>query len=547
MKIIVKGKEYEYPENVRLEDIAKDFEHFYNGIIVAAKVNNELKDLNCRVSEDSSVEFVDTTLEEGTRIYRRSLTFVFIKAVKELLPGATVTIEHSLGKGLYCEIHGYSINNRIVASIREKMKEIIDKDLKIERKMLPRQEAIKLFEKEGLVEKVRLFEGVDKEEVPVYYCDGTVDFFYSPCVPSTGYLKVFDIRFYFPGVILIAPDIYNPRSLPIFTDVPKLASIFKEAEEWVHILGINYVASLNEVIKKGGARDLVLVSEAFHEKKISKIADYIASNRMIKVVLIAGPSSSGKTSFIHRLSVQLKVNGLKPFAISLDNYFVPRELTPKDEFGNYDFESIDALDLPLFNEHLIKLIQGEEVEIPIFNFKTGEREPVGRKVQLEKDQIILMEGIHGLNEKLTAQIPKDNKYKIYVSAITQLNLDEHNRIPTSQTRLIRRIVRDSQFRSSDAAETINMWPRVRKGEERWIFPYQEQADVMFNSFLPYELPVLKKYAEPLLKKVPKDEPAYSIAKEMLEFLSYFYPIEDELAIPPNSIIREFIGGSCLDV
>ncbi|MEQ2129306.1 nucleoside kinase [Caldanaerobacter subterraneus KAk] len=547
MKIIVKDREYEYPENTRLEDIARDFEHLYNGIIVAAKVNNELRDLNCTISEDSVVEFVDTTVEEGTRIYRRSLTFVFIKAVKELLPGATVTIEHSLGKGLYCEIHGYSINNKIVASIKDKMKEIIDKNLKIERKMLPREEAIRLFEKEGLMEKVRLFNDTDKEKVPVYYCDGTVDFFYSPCVPSTRYLKVFDIRFYFPGVILIAPDIYNPRSLPVFVDVPKLASIFKEAEEWAHILDINYVASLNDLIKRGGAKDLILVSEAFHEKKISKIADYIASNKMIKVVLIAGPSSSGKTSFIHRLSVQLKVNGLKPFAISLDNYFVPRELTPRDEFGNYDFESIDALDLPLFNEHLIKLIQGEEVEIPIFNFKTGEREPVGRKVKLEKNQIILMEGIHGLNEKLTIQIPKDNKYKIYVSAITQLNLDEHNRIPTSQTRLIRRIVRDSQFRSTDAAETINMWPRVRKGEERWIFPYQEQADVMFNSFLPYELPVLKKYAEPLLKKVSKDDPAYSIAKEMLEFLSYFYPIEDELAIPPNSIIREFIGGSCLDV
>lgn len=547
MKIIVKDREYEYPENTRLEDIARDFEHLYNGIIVAAKVNNELRDLNCTISEDSVVEFVDTTVEEGTRIYRRSLTFVFIKAVKELLPGATVTIEHSLGKGLYCEIHGYSINNKIVASIKDKMKEIIDKNLKIERKMLPREEAIRLFEKEGLMEKVRLFNDTDKEKVPVYYCDGTVDFFYSPCVPSTRYLKVFDIRFYFPGVILIAPDIYNPRSLPVFVDVPKLASIFKEAEEWAHILDINYVASLNDLIKRGGARDSILVSEAFHEKKISKIADYIASNKMIKVVLIAGPSSSGKTSFIHRLSVQLRVNGLKPFAISLDNYFVPRELTPRDEFGNYDFESIDALDLPLFNEHLIKLIQGEEVEIPIFNFKTGEREPVGRKVKLEKNQIILMEGIHGLNEKLTIQIPKDNKYKIYVSAITQLNLDEHNRIPTSQTRLIRRIVRDSQFRSTDAAETINMWPRVRKGEERWIFPYQEQADVMFNSFLPYELPVLKKYAEPLLKKVSKDDPAYSIAKEMLEFLSYFYPIEDELAIPPNSIIREFIGGSCLDV
>lgn len=547
MKLLIEGNTYEYKMNTKLEDIAMDFMDKHKALIVAAKINYELVDLNTVISEDSRIDFVDTSMEEGIRIYRRSLTFVFIKAVKELLPGATVTIEHSLGKGLYCEIHGYSLNNKIISMIKVRMKEIIDNNFKIDKKLLPKKEALEIFEKEGLTEKVKLFRDSNKEMVPVYYCDNTVDFFYSPCVPSTGYLKVFDIKFYFPGVILLCPDVSNPNVLPVFSDVPKLASIFKESEDWVDIMDISYVSSLNDIVKKGSSRDLILISEGFHEKKISKIADYIASNKMIKVVLIAGPSSSGKTSFIHRLSIQLRVNGLKPFPISLDNYFVPREQTPKDEFGNYDFESIDALDLPLFNEHLIKLIQGEEVELPIFNFKTGEREAIGKKVQLDKNNIILMEGIHGLNEKLTMQIPKDNKYKIYVSTLTQLNLDEHNRISTSETRLIRRMVRDSKFRANGVCDTINMWPMVRKGEEKWIFPYQEQADVMFNSFLPYELPILKKYAEPLLKKVDRNNTAYSIASEILEFLSYFIPIEDELAIPPNSLIKEFIGGSCLDV
>lgn len=547
MKIEIAGKIYNYADNISLKDIASDFKDMYHGIIVAAKIDNELVDLNQMIDRDCTIDFVDMSTEEGIKIYARSLTFVLIKAVKELLPGATVTIEHSLGKGLYCEIHGYSIDNKVVAMIKSKMKDIIDKDMQIEKKLLHKEEAIRIFDEEGLNEKARLFEYSGKDMIPVYYCDNTVDFFYSPCVPSTGYLKLFDIRFYFPGLILIYPDVANPNELPVFVDVPKLASIFKEAEEWADIMNIGYVSSLNDMIKSGKGKELILISEALHEKKISKIADYITSNRMIKVVLIAGPSSSGKTSFIHRLSIQLRVNGLKPYPISLDNYFLPRELTPKDEFGNYDFESIDALDLNLFNEQLIKLIQGEEVEIPIFNFKKGIREPEGRKVKLEKNQIILMEGIHGLNEKLTSQIPKDNKYKIYISALTQLNLDEHNRIHTTETRLIRRIVRDNKFRSSDAAATINMWPSVRRGEEKWIFPHQEQADVMFNSSLPYELPVLKKYVEPLLKEIKKHNPAYSIAQEILEFLSYFVSLEDELPIPPNSLIKEFIGGSCLDV
>jgi uridine kinase len=467
--------------------------------------------------------------------------------VKDILPGSKVTIEHSLGKGLYCEIHGSTVNNKIVQTIKNRMKEIIDANYPIVKKYMDKKEALDLFMKEGLKEKACLFKYSDRDEIPVYYCDDVVDFFYSPCVPSTGYLKLFDLLLYFPGVILLFPEPAKPDVLPTFVDVPKLASIFKEAEEWANILNIGYVSSLNDMIKNGHGRELVLISEALHEKKIASIADHIYQNKMIKLVLIAGPSSSGKTSFVHRLSVQLRVNGLKPLPISLDNYFLPRDKTPKDEFGNYNFETIDALDLELFNDQIIKLMQGEEVELPIFNFKRGVREEKGQIVQLEKNQIILVEGIHGLNERLTRDIPKDSKYRVYISALTQLNLDEHNRISTTETRLLRRIVRDNQFRSSDAEETILMWPSVRKGEENYIFPYQEDADIMFNSSLPYELPVIKRYAEPLLKDIDSDSKAFSVAQELLEVLSYFVPLEDESAIPPNSLIKEFIGGSCLDV
>ncbi|MGJ7045128.1 nucleoside kinase [Thermoanaerobacterium thermosulfurigenes] len=547
MNLNVEGAVCTFPDHVTLEEISEQFKDNHKYRIVAAKVDNLMVDLSTKIDRDCEIQFVDMSTEEGMMVYRRSLTFVLIKAVKDILPTSKVTIEHSLGKGLYCEIHGSTVNNKIVHDIKHRMREIIDADYPIIKKYLDKESAVNLFSKEGLEEKVSLFKYSDKEKIPVYFCEDVVDFFYSPCVPSTGYLKLFDLILYFPGVILLFPEPKSPDVLPVFEDVPKLASVFKEAEEWANILNIGYVASLNDMIKSGNGRELVLISEALHEKKIATIADHIYQNKMIKLVLIAGPSSSGKTSFVHRLSVQLRVNGLKPLPISLDNYFLPRELTPKDEFGNYNFETIDALDLELFNDHIIKLMQGEEVELPIFNFKKGEREKAGRKAKLDRNQIILVEGIHGLNEKLTKDIPKDSKYRIYISALTQLNLDEHNRISTTETRLLRRIVRDNQFRSSDAEETILMWPSVRKGEENYIFPYQEDADIMFNSSLPYELPVIKKYAEPLLKEINKDSKAFSIAQELLEILSYFVNLEDESPIPPNSLMKEFIGGSCLDV
>lgn len=547
MNLNINGKTYFFSEGISLEEVSHRFKDIHKAKIVAAKVNNEVVDLTTKITKDCDVKFIDMSTEEGMRVYRRSLTFVLIKAVKDVLPDSKVTIEHSLGKGLYCEIHGSTINSQIVQSLRDRMKEIIDANFPIVKKYMNKDEALELFKKEGLEEKVSLFKYSSKDKIPVYFCDDVVDFFYSPCVPSTGYLELFDLLLYFPGVILLFPEPTKPDILPRFADVPKLASIFKEAEEWASILNIGYVSSLNDMIKNGYGRQLVLISEALHEKKIASIADHIYQNKMIKLVLIAGPSSSGKTSFVHRLSVQLRVNGLKPLPISLDNYFLPRDKTPKDEFGNYNFETIDALDLDLFNDQIIKLMQGEEVELPIFNFKKGKREERGKITRLEKNQIILVEGIHGLNERLTREIPKDSKYRIYISALTQLNLDEHNRISTTETRLLRRIVRDNQFRSSDAKDTILMWPSVRRGEENYIFPYQEDADVMFNSSLPYELPVIKRYAEPLLKEIDRDNEAFSVSQELLEILSYFMPLEDESPIPPNSLIREFIGGSCLDV
>jgi uridine kinase len=365
-------------------------------------------------------------------------------------------------------------------------------------------------------------------------------------VPSMGYLKVFDLLYYDPGFILMYPQAGDPFHIPPFHDLPKLARIFKEAEEWANILDVGDVGALNDKVVSGEINEIILVNEGLHEKKIANIADMIyAGKDKIKIVLIAGPSSSGKTTFARRLSIQLRVLGLKPYPLSLDDYFVDREHTPKDESGNYDFESIRALDLELFNQHLAALLNGEEVEIPRFNFRTGLREWIGRKYKMEKDAVLVIEGIHGLNEILTSSVPRENKYKIYISALTQLNIDNHNRIPTTDSRLMRRIVRDYLYRGRDAATTILTWPQVRAGEEKNIFPYQEEADIMFNSALVYEMCILKKYAAPLLREIPVSSPAYLEAKRLLTFLSYFLEAEEN-AIPNNSIIREFIGGSCFE-
>ncbi|MDS1030716.1 nucleoside kinase [Bacillota bacterium LX-D] len=512
---------------------------------LAARVNNVLKDLHFSLQEDAKLEFLDLTSDDGMRIYQRSLCFLLIKAVGELFPEAKVSVEHSISKGLYCELHqAEPITEKDVQQIENRMRELVAQDIPFVKETVSLSEAIKLFEKEGQYDKVSLLKHRNRPHTNLYSCGWLRDYFYGYMAPSTGYLKVFELKFYMPGFILRFPEKSNPTVVPEYVEQPKLFNIFREAEKWAGILEIKNVGSLNEQIASGNAGDLIRVSEAFHEKKIAEIADLITKNRdQIRLILIAGPSSSGKTTFAQRLAVQLRVNDVRPISISLDDYFVSRDKTPLDELGEPDFEALEAIELDLFNEHLTKLIQGSEVELPVFDFITGQREYKGRRVKIKRDQPIIIEGIHGLNDQLTTAIPRGSKFKIYISALTQLNIDDHNRISTTDARIIRRIVRDNQFRSNDALKTIRIWPKVRKGEERNIFPFQENADVMFNSHLVYELAVLVKYAAPLLQKIDEQCPEYSEAKRLLKFLGYFLPMDDK-EVPFNSIIREFIGNSC---
>jgi uridine kinase len=509
-----------------------------------AIVDGEVAELSKMMHYDVDVVPINFNNSIGYRTYLRSLTFLLIKAVKELYPGARVTIEHSLSKGLCGEIHyTREINEEDIEAIKKKMFEIATRDEKIEKIKMRKEEVLRIFKDYGMKDKLRLLKHIDLSHINLYKCGHFYDYFYGPMVPSMGYLKIFDLKFYNPGFILMLPTMNDPTSIPGFKDMSKLRKVFKETEDWAKILDVADVGALNDKVDTGEFKEIVLVAEGLHEKKIANIADKIYENKdKIKIVLIAGPSSSGKTTFSKRLSIQLRVLGLKPHAISLDDYFVNREQTPKDEEGNYDFESIGALDVALFNKHLSALLSGEEIEVPTFNFVNGMREWKGHKFKMHKNSILVIEGIHGLNELLTTSVPKENKYKIYISALTQLNIDDHNRIPTTDVRILRRIVRDNMCRGRNAEATILSWRSVRAGEEKNIFPFQEEADIMFNSTLVYEMSILKKYAEPLLKEIVKGSPAYLEAKRILIFLSYFKEA-DEYPIPKNSIIKEFIGGS----
>lgn len=539
------GEKLTYPKNTSLLEISKKCKGKFNSPIVGARINNNIKELNCRLNENAEVEFIDLTDSDGILLYQRSLTFVLIRAAKELFSGCKVTIEHSLSKGLYGEIHWLRpINHHDIQAIKKRMKDIIEADIPFERKALKREEAIALFEREEQYDKVRLFQYRQKATVHIYSCGWLNDYFYGHMVPSTGYLKKFDVRFYLPGFILYTPSKEQPDKTPSFVEQPKLFRIFRESEKWGEILEINDIASINEAVASGDMPDLIRVAEGLQEKKIAHIADQIADNiDRIRLALIAGPSSSGKTTFTQRLSIQLRVNGIKPIAISLDDYFLDRQFTPRDENGNLDFEALEAVDIDLFNEHLMHLIQGQEIEVPHFNFLKGKREYIGKKIGMRENQLLLIEGIHGLNGRLTEAIPKIQKYKVYVSALTQLNIDNHNRIPTTDNRLLRRIVRDNLYRNHDALSTIRLWPSVRRGEQKNIFPFQEEADIMFNSASSYELSVLKMYAEPLLQKILNTEREYSEAKRLLKLLGYCLPFPSD-DVPANSILREFIGNSC---
>jgi len=512
---------------------------------LGVRVDNVVRDLSFPLENGCRAELIDYGSEDGQRIYARSLITVLARAAGEVLPGSSVVVKHTLGNGIYGHIRlDRALREQDIRLVEERMRKITAAGEPIVKKRIPREEAIRLFLENNQTEKAELLRYHRFPEADTYTCGWFLDFSDGPLAPHTGLLKVFRLRFYLPGFILELPREDSPEIIPEYVEQGKLANIYFEADKWGKALGVRSVPSLNRILENGGAEELIRVAEAFHEKKISQIADSIAANiDRVRLVLIAGPSSSGKTTFVQRLATQLRVNGIHPVPLSLDNYFVDREKTPRDENGRYDFECLDTIDRPLFNDQLTKLIQGEEVELPHFDFKTGRREFRGETLQLKETDLIMVEGIHGLNDRLTSSIPLGRKFKIYVSALTQLNLDLHNRIPTTDLRILRRIVRDHRCRGHSARETINMWPLVRQGEEKYIFPFQESADVLFNSALVYELAVLKNYAEPLLTEITPDCPEHSESRRLLEFLSYFTPLDDA-GVPANSIVREFIGNSC---
>jgi uridine kinase len=541
--ILPEGKAFECNIGTSIGDILST--GMGPGEPVIALVDGEVEELNKRIHYDVKISPITVKNPLGVRTYMRSITFLLIKAVEDVFPGARVMIEHSLNKGLYGEIH-YSrkINSDDIKTIKRKMEELVEENEKFEKIKVKKEEALRIFRDYKMDDKLRLLKYIDLPYINLYKCGYLYDYFYGSMVPSTGYLKVFDIMFYDPGFILRYPNEGNPFEIPKFKDLPKLAKVFKETEDWAKIMDVADVGSLNNKVNTGEIEDIILIAEGLHEKKIASIADKIYEERdKIKIILIAGPSSSGKTTFSKRLSIQLRVLGLKPYAISLDNYFINKDNLPKDEDGNPDLESIRALDIELFNEQLSSLLKGEEVEIPEFNFITACREPHGKRFKMDSEAILVIEGIHGLNEELTSSVLRENKYKIYISALTQLNIDNHNRIPTTDVRILRRIVRDNMSRGRSAETTILTWPLVREGEEENIFPFQEEADIMFNSTLVYEMCILKKYAEHLLMEIKLDSEAYIESKRLRTFLGYFIAA-DESMIPMNSIIREFIGGSC---
>jgi uridine kinase len=511
--------------------------------IVLAKINERYYEFTKVLENEGTFDIVDIRTNLGMRTYIRTLQFVLIKAVLELYPEAQITIEHSLSKGLFGEIHkNKPLTCEDVGDIKIKMREIISRDLPIKKVEFSKEEAIEIFTKYKMEDKLRLLNNISVDKVKLYEMDGRYDYFYGSMAYSTGVLKYFDLMCYESGFILRYPTESSPTVIPEFVEHEKLARIFCETEQWGNILGVGDVGSLNAKVGNGEITSIIHAAEAFHEKKIAYIADMIHERENNKLVLIAGPSSSGKTTFARRLGVQLRVNGLLPIPISLDDYFVDRERTPKDENGEYDFESIYALDLELFNEHLEALLKGDEVKIPSFNFRKGQREWNGEKIKLPENGVLIVEGIHGLNEILTSSIPKENKFKIYISALTQLNVDNHNRIATTDVRMIRRIVRDFLSRGYGGEQTLKMWPSIRRGEEKNIFVFQEEADVMFNSTLVYELCVLKKFALEELKKITPESPVYYEALRLISFLNFFKEV-DMKVVPDNSILREFVGGS----
>jgi uridine kinase len=512
--------------------------------VLGALVNNKVREMNYPLFKPKTVSFFDITHPTGQQMYLRSLSFLFYKALKDLYPDSQLLIKHSISGGKYCEINKLpcELNNEVIAAIKKRMRELVELDIPFEREEMLTENAIKLYEERNLTEKKKLFQSRNLIYTSVYKLQETVNYYYGYLVPSTSYLQVFHIEKYYSGVILQPPSRQNPAKCARVQKYDKLFSVFQEHKKWVSILGAPYVGDLNLYVDNKNVGNLIKVSEALHEKKLALIADDIDQRDDVKIILVSGPSSSGKTTFSKRLSVQLQVLGYKSVQVSMDDYFVEREQTPLDEHGNYDFECPEALDIELFNTQLSDLLKGKEIDMPVFDFSQGRKTWPGKKLILENDTLVVIEGIHALNPMLTASIDSKFKYKVFVSALTQISVDTQNPIPTTDNRLIRRIIRDYRYRGYSALDTLRRWQSVRRGEEKYIFPFQEEADIMFNSALLCELGILKVYAEPILGEVPENQPEYSEAVRLLKFLSYFKRIPEK-EIPPTSILREFFGGS----
>ncbi|CUO41827.1 nucleoside kinase [Anaerostipes amylophilus] len=541
---------YEVEEGTTLEQLAKQLQKKEEPVILLAYMDGKLTELFTEIKKDCHVRFVTLKEQAGYMAYKRTATFIFLKACEDLLgkgESTKIAIDYSIGNSIFCDFSSMErvVDDKFVHSIQKRMEQLYESDLPITKRSLDTDQASRYFDSVGFKGKRELFKFRRESKTNIYSMDGYDNYFYGYMAPSTGYIPTFLVSAYQHGVVLQIPKRKQTEEIVPFTPQPKLFHVMQRSREWTKTMGVDTVGALNDEITYGNINHLILLQEGLQEKLLADISDEIVSKNK-RIILIAGPSSSGKTTFSHRLSIQLEIAGLTPHPVSMDDYFLDRELSPRDENGNYNFETIASLDVDLLTKHINQLLNGEEVDVPSYNFVTGKREYHGHKLKIGQKDVLVMEGIHGLNGTLTNEIPEDAKYRIYVSALNQINLDEHNRIPSSDGRLLRRIVRDAMTRGNDARETISRWDSVRKGEEDNIFPYQEEADVMFNSAQVYEIAVLKQYAEPLLFAVPKDCPEYQEAKRLLKFLEYFLNIPSE-AIPKTSLLREFIGGSCFDV
>ena len=535
-------RDFEVKKGTRIEEIYRQVRDELPYTILLAKVGNEYQDLNFVIEEECSVELLDMRTQAANLVYQYGLVLIYLTAVKHVLGDTEMIIDNSLNQGLYVyALEGAS--GREIRQIEDEMRRLVEEDVPIEHHRYSAEEGIKLLIEMKRYANLRELQFLpEKEHLDFYQLEDYQDYFYGKMVPSTGYIRHFELRSYRGGVLIRFPLPANPEVIPEYKDQVRLAEAFDEQGRWDRLLGVDYVGDLNKKIVRGEAKELMMLSEALHEKKIAEIADMIMKRKK-RIILIAGPSSSGKTTFARRLCIQLKVNGMDALYMGTDDYFVERSQTPLDEHGEPNYEDLDAIDIGLFNQNMNDLLAGREVDLPTFNFIEGKKEYSKRITRLRHGQPIVIEGIHGLNGKLTEQIPAEEKFKIYISPLTQLNIDEHVRIPTTDERMLRRMVRDYQFRAHDARSTIADWPKVRAGEDKNIFPYSDEADVLFNSYHVYEISVLKKYAQPLLEKIRPDEPEYAEAQRILKFLNFFLPIEDDSVIVNNSILREFIGGS----